>query len=292
MTEVINNILFLGDKIPNEYFGSKEKESPLINDQLLHFVIREKLEEVKDILANGSASKPSFEVLDLDSLFIILNDDRTHLNISIDNLEINGLADMQLKDIASNMKSRRVSALLLFPDVKIHSFYKINGILSINDKSEKIDDKGKLNIVTSQWRTSWSAKVLDLINNTIEVTQMAIRSHCDSSNASFNSFISKADTKSAIDLKELISSMLMDKIVRIVDEKLEEVLRDVVIERLKSQKEFEWSDAKSILDHHLSRTKRQVPCETGEELDEYVDSLFRFGRRLIRVMEPFSVSVY
>lgn len=39
----------------------------------------------------------------------------------------------------------------------------------------------------------------------------------------------------------------------------------------------------------LKRRKRQVPCEVGPELDEYVDSLFRFGRRLIRVMEPFSV---
>lgn len=37
-----------------------------------------------------------------------------------------------------------------------------------------------------------------------------------------------------------------------------------------------------------SRSKRQVPCERGEELDEYVDSLFRFASRLIRAMEPFS----
>ena len=36
-----------------------------------------------------------------------------------------------------------------------------------------------------------------------------------------------------------------------------------------------------------SRQKRQVPCERGEELDEYVDSLFRFASRLIRAMEPF-----
>jgi len=38
------------------------------------------------------------------------------------------------------------------------------------------------------------------------------------------------------------------------------------------------------------RRKRQVPCEVGEELDEYVDSLFRFLKRLVRVMEPFNVS--
>lgn len=37
-----------------------------------------------------------------------------------------------------------------------------------------------------------------------------------------------------------------------------------------------------------SRSKRQVPCKVGSELDEYVDSLFRFASRLIRAMEPFS----
>lgn len=37
-----------------------------------------------------------------------------------------------------------------------------------------------------------------------------------------------------------------------------------------------------------SRQKRQVPCERGEELDDYVDSLFRFASRLIRAMEPFN----
>lgn len=37
-----------------------------------------------------------------------------------------------------------------------------------------------------------------------------------------------------------------------------------------------------------SRQKRQVPCQRGDELDEYVDSLFRFAARLIRAMEPFN----
>lgn len=40
-----------------------------------------------------------------------------------------------------------------------------------------------------------------------------------------------------------------------------------------------------------SRQKRQVPCERGEELDDYVDSLFRFASRLIRAMEPFNGQV-
>lgn len=39
----------------------------------------------------------------------------------------------------------------------------------------------------------------------------------------------------------------------------------------------------------LHHSEAQVPCEVGDELDEYVDSLFRFAKRLIRVMEPFNL---
>ena len=38
----------------------------------------------------------------------------------------------------------------------------------------------------------------------------------------------------------------------------------------------------------LKRTKRQTPCQQGEELDDYVDQLFRFGQRIVRAMEPVS----
>ena len=45
----------------------------------------------------------------------------------------------------------------------------------------------------------------------------------------------------------------------------------------------------SHINHRIhSRRKRQVPCKPGDELDEYVDSLFRFASRLIRAMEPFN----
>ena len=44
------------------------------------------------------------------------------------------------------------------------------------------------------------------------------------------------------------------------------------------------ADGAHQLHHHRSR--RQVPCNNGTELDDYVDYLFRFARRLIRVMEP------
>lgn len=39
----------------------------------------------------------------------------------------------------------------------------------------------------------------------------------------------------------------------------------------------------------LKRTKRQTPCQQGEELDDYVDQLFRFGTRIIRAMEPITL---
>lgn len=39
----------------------------------------------------------------------------------------------------------------------------------------------------------------------------------------------------------------------------------------------------------LKRTKRQTPCQPGEELDDYVDQLFRFGTRIVRAMEPITL---
>lgn len=36
----------------------------------------------------------------------------------------------------------------------------------------------------------------------------------------------------------------------------------------------------------LKRNKRDTPCQPGEELDDYVDQLFRFGTRIVRAMEP------
>ena len=41
----------------------------------------------------------------------------------------------------------------------------------------------------------------------------------------------------------------------------------------------------------LSRQKRAPPCERGEDLDDYVDNLFRFAQTLIRIMEPFSALI-
>lgn len=39
----------------------------------------------------------------------------------------------------------------------------------------------------------------------------------------------------------------------------------------------------------LKRVKRQTPCQPGEELDDYVDQLFKFGSRIIRAMEPMTL---
>lgn len=39
----------------------------------------------------------------------------------------------------------------------------------------------------------------------------------------------------------------------------------------------------------LKRYKRQTPCSQGEELDDYVDQLFRFGTRIVRAMEPITL---
>ena len=49
------------------------------------------------------------------------------------------------------------------------------------------------------------------------------------------------------------------------------------------------AESEEDTDVEHGRSKRQVPCERGQELDEYVDSLFRFASRVVRAMEPFAL---
>ncbi|XP_003740483.1 uncharacterized protein LOC100904548 [Galendromus occidentalis] len=73
---------------------------------------------------------------------------------------------------------------------------------------------------------------------------------------------------------------LMEK-ARIQSEKL--------AQRYDNSSDYDDNAAASVGAHQLQhhhRSRRQVPCNNGTELDDYVDYLFRFARRLIRVMEP------
>ena len=242
---------------------------------------------LKHIITYGNEMSSSIEPFHLDSLLILLDDDKTNLNASLTSLNLHGMSNLKVKDIASNIKTSKVGVLMTFPDIKITGSYKIHGIWKYDNKEYEINDKGKLQIHVDEWRTSWSGKIHEIINTTVKVSQMAVRSHYNDFNDSYDSFKNKEhEIKKFSHLTDTISKLMMDKIAKIVDEKLEELMGDIISEVSTIEMDF---DLNKHLKNLQSRQKRQVPCEVGEELDEYVDSLFRFGKRIIRVMEPFQV---
>lgn len=245
--------------------------------------------------------------LSLEPFTAAVNRPEYKVNVSLDTIEISGLSQFSTSDIATNSKSRKASALLRFPEMRISLYYKVNGV-RLEGKDGQVtgsySDKGKVTYVLQGWRTTLSGKVVDIVNKTrLELAGFGMRSHYDFFEATMDSF--GQEKGAIIDISKPIAKDLLKKVINAVDDKLESTL----LEHLDVHEMATWANFRDLEyekeeDGHLlmmeskihehsrsnRRQKRQVPCEVGEELDEYVDSLFRFLKRLIRVMEPFNVS--
>lgn len=274
-------------------------------------IIEEKLVELKSQLSKDPKSNnTSSDVLQLEPFAITVNDNVLRANISIDTVTISGLSTFTSSDIAINDKSKKVSALLRFPAMRIELFYKVAGFrFDANDTKEMqpYTDKGKVIYAIRGWRTTFSGKVINIVNKTrLEIAGFGMRSHYDFFETQVQSFMHGTEKASAetLDIPRYISSSLMKTSINNVDDRLE----TIVLDRLDVHEMTTWANIRDpsegddgqllMMESKVSvsrtsrrRQKRQVPCEAGEELDEYVDSLFRFLRRLVRVMEPFNVSV-
>ncbi|XP_055939392.1 uncharacterized protein LOC129969021 [Argiope bruennichi] len=157
----------------------------------------------------------------------------------------------------------------------------------------------------------------------LSLSQAAFRTYWESASHAFTSFLKKNRDAldSAGELLQAVSAAVVEKVQRLAEEGLEQAIAHVM-GRSKQTSWFEMYPPRptlattTVIDpdfalleedtspfvpvseeprHHeeepLSegrsrRRKRQVPCENGEGLDEYVDTLLRFGRRLIRFQEP------
>lgn len=258
------------------------------------------------------------------------------LNVSLDTIQVSGISHFTTADIATNGKSRKVSALLRFPDIRITLYYKVSG-QRFNVDHQNVNqqvsnggsyvDKGKITYAVHGWRTALSGKVVSIVNRTrLELAGFGMRSHYDFFETTIESFVhggqdhQKGVKASSIDISKHISKDLLKKVINAVDDRLEStVLEQLDVHETATWANFRDAEYEREEDGHLlmmeskvheqqtssssrrrggpgpgpmsqSRRKRQVPCEVGEELDEYVDSLFRFVKRLVRVMEPFAVS--
>ncbi|KAF7489317.1 hypothetical protein SSS_06533 [Sarcoptes scabiei] len=335
---------FLGGGSNDDFFGNK-KPTIIENAQsfdavVIRTIITDKLLKMKDFLLGGQQTNLNFsnttnqmfleqnttintenndsQVL-FDSFISTINGPDYRLNVTIDTVQISGLSTYNIADIAINQKSKKLSALLRMPSLRITMFYKAQGIRSTTKRSEVYSDKGKIIYIVHGWRTVLVGKILNISNQSrIDIAGFGMRSHYNYIDSNMITFSNpqSGEQDHRIDIGKVVSSSIMKKIINEVDDRLESIMLDELgfheigtwLNSNERNRMFETSSdsddgesgsveplemMESMTHHSINknrkRTRRQVPCEVGEELDEYVDSLFRFLKRLIRVMEPFNL---
>ncbi|OTF75030.1 hypothetical protein BLA29_012654, partial [Euroglyphus maynei] len=102
------------------------------------------------------------------------------LNVSIDTIKISGINQFTVADIAANTKSKKISALLRMPNIRLTMFYKVNGV-SYGIKSKQMEtysDKGRLTYTIYGWRTILAGKIAAIRNDDhLEIAGFGMRSH-------------------------------------------------------------------------------------------------------------------
>lgn len=307
-------------------------------------IIQNKLQRLKEFLSleqltfnsqqlNGT-TPINDELILLDTFNMPIHLPEYKLNVSIDMIKISGINQFTVSDLAANTKSKKISALLRMPNIRLTMFYKVNGFAFKSKRMETYSDKGRLTYTIYGWRTVFAGKIAAIRNDDhLEIAGFGMRSHYNYYDSQMVTFInnehgersSPSSSSPTIDISKLIASNLMKKVINEVDDKFETIMIDHLgihetgtwnlrpSDFSLSDEQQQQPQSSSKDDHdddgqlwmmesrmnHESisrsgrrRNKRQVPCEPGEELDEYVDSLFRFLKRLVRVMEPFGVGIF
>lgn len=238
-----------------------------------------------------------------------------HMNVTVDRVQIRGLSTLNIKDIATNSVARSVSVLVRFKSLTITGSYKIepsecggHSRGTIKKQNQTISDSGKFRIKISDLHSSWFARVarFDLNSDTLTVNQPFLKSYFEQSNIT-HEYMNNNNNNN-------INNNINNRNVNVYrpnrcDPKWIQNFKPLLLERLRFQLDSQllkifattfheepvdinWVNSLSEYNEMFvqgNRQRRQVPCKPGKELDEYVDSLFRFASRIVRVMEPFSL---
>ncbi|XP_035211654.1 uncharacterized protein LOC118185845 isoform X2 [Stegodyphus dumicola] len=184
--------------------------------------------------------------------------------------------------------------------------------------------EAKVNDAMATWIGRIEHKEPDTDSSILSLSQASFRTYWEAASHTFTSFLKKNEgaLEKAGELLQAVSSAVIEKVQRLAEEGLEQAIAHVMgrskqtswfemypplpadttstvidpdFELLESdtspfveESEYKSEDEPTTAEREgrSSRRKRQVPCENGEGLDEYVDTLLRFGRRLIRFQEP------
>lgn len=261
----------------------------------LRLHLKQKIGSPGKLLKTGKGDLPPSDPLDLSSLWFVFDDHKGYLNASLHNVKVHGLSGLSLKDTAFNDNTKELSVLFAVPSLSVTSEYSIKHRLGDN----LVDDYGKLHLHLNHWYTTWFSRVLsfNITRDELTVGRISVKSYFDNVTKEFtsSSYYIGANPIAYANTIETITVMLSNKIQSEVDERLNLLLSQFIDEEPATLSDMlriaaHWKDAVTKpSEGSLSRGKRQVPCEPGDELDEYVDSLFRFASRIVRAMEPIGL---
>lgn len=255
----------------------------------------------------GKASEKSFSLNNVTSSKPInVMSAQPSQRVSLVDIHIEGLTNPKINNVYVSKKNLKLHVSFLYRNIRV-----TGKCVSIADQSPKGGPVSqKILLEASGWNAAWSANLMSMVGRDHFDTNKVYTSHTQQRLTSNLKECHQA-------LHEKLKSALMDRIKSSIDSRLVEVMENVIMHQQdhhqQQQQEKPENPTESARDKRsasssrisnpfveqssptsnkkrpLKRVKRQTPCKEGEELDDYVDQLFRFGSRIIRAMEPMTL---
>ncbi|KAG9508668.1 hypothetical protein GZH46_02831 [Fragariocoptes setiger] len=227
--------------------------------------------------------------------------------VSLQDLKLEGLNNAKVGNVFVNKKTMKLNVVFSFKTLKL------SGTCSSSP-----NQRASIKLIESaNWNTTWSANVMSMVGREHFDMKRVYTSHSyHRMNTNFKDCASPA-------IHENIKAALLDRIKATIDSSLVEIMESIMMKgdpvddpvqpgdtgasspsqdlsSIIAKEASTWKSRQSRAKDKnklrnsrespaLKRSKRQTPCQEGEELDDYVDQLFRFGTRLIRAMEPVTL---
>ncbi|XP_064479198.1 uncharacterized protein LOC135392414 [Ornithodoros turicata] len=205
---------------------------------------------------------------------------------------VTGLSNLTVRDVASNNANMRTSVLMHLPKVQISCTYKVKGYINSDgvSRAQILEDEGVFEADLERAAVSWYARVLNVDKEDLLVAQTGLRTHMDQVTRQQFRSTRKGNLG---DVGDFLGASIVDRVRQIIEDQMNKAISQVVSkahdelhELLEMTMGPHAQVPRTFSRHHHRLSKRQVPCNNGTELDDYVDYLFRFARRIIRAMEP------
>ncbi|XP_065301594.1 uncharacterized protein [Dermacentor albipictus] len=260
----------------------------------LHELLKRKLERTRGLVSLG------MDPFQAGSMGFLIQEPGAYINVSLTKVAVTGLSNFTIRDVATNNAAMRASVLMIMPRLEIRCAYRVKGYISGEGEkgSRVVDESGQFEAVLGRAAMSWFARVLHVDKDDLLVAQTGLRTHVDEVTRRFLQTAkvgTRPPSENQDDVMDVVGFSIVDHVRQMVEDKLNRVITKAVSTRPAEVQDLleslvvptPHSEVPRTFSPHGHRiSKRQVPCNNGTDLDDYVDYLFRFATRLIRAMEP------